>query len=110
MIIGYKGNANGSTVTIVLMGTCTGEKLKNSHRGQQKSPTGFAWGYSGSGPAALAHSILTHFAGDGIADQHFQAFKSQRIATLKKDRPFTITDVEINNFLESVGEKRQLPE
>ena len=40
--------------------TVDGEPLPASALAQKKSPDGFEWGYAGSGPAALAHSILTY--------------------------------------------------
>src|SRR5580658_956339 len=40
------------------------------------SPTGFAWGYSGSGPAQLALAILMDAAGEpALALRHYQEFK-----------------------------------
>lgn len=47
------------------------------------SPTGFNWGYEGSGPAQLALAILIELTGDAeIAQQHYQQFKSEVIAHL----------------------------
>jgi len=46
------------------------------------SPTGFEWGYGGSGPADLALSILTHWFGAETADAFYQAFKWSFIAKL----------------------------
>src|SRR5262249_10364987 len=41
------------------------------------SPTGFAWGYGGSGPAQLALALLVDATGDAeTALQHYQTFKS----------------------------------
>ena len=40
------------------------------------SPTGFEWGYGGSGPADLALNILLKATGDrDFSAQHHQAFK-----------------------------------
>lgn len=44
------------------------------------SPTGFAWGYGGSGPADTARSILWDLAGQKVADTFYQAFKWAFIA------------------------------
>ncbi|MGC9084405.1 MAG: DUF6166 domain-containing protein, partial [Anaerolineae bacterium] len=49
------------------------------------SPTGFEWGYGGSGPADLALSILRDYLGDHpeaeeIADRLYQEFKECCIA------------------------------
>lgn len=60
-----------------------------------KSPTGFEWGYGGSGPAQLALAILL----DALADiEHatrlFQAFKWAKIAGYPK-HGFVITEDEV---------------
>lgn len=39
------------------------------------SPTGFEWGYGGSGPAQLALAILAIVVGDADALANYQAFK-----------------------------------
>ena len=41
-------------------------ELDMTARARQHSPTGFAWGYGGSGPAALAHSLLTDVMGESL--------------------------------------------
>lgn len=49
------------------------------------SPTGFAWGYGGSGPAQLALAMLADATDDELARKHYQQFKSEVIAKLKHD-------------------------
>ncbi len=39
------------------------------------SPTGFAWGYGGSGPADLALNILLLYTDEEAADRLYQRFK-----------------------------------
>jgi len=46
------------------------------------SPTGFAWGYGGSGPAQLALAILMTRWPAAKALKHYQDFKWKKIATL----------------------------
>ena len=46
------------------------------------SPTGFEWGYGGSGPADLAYSILADYAGEDVADSLAVRFKEKVIARL----------------------------
>lgn len=48
------------------------------------SPTGFAWGYLGSGPAQLALAILADVTNTRQAMRHYQAFKFEKIATLPR--------------------------
>lgn len=47
------------------------------------SPTGFAWGYEGSGPAQLALAILAEVAGDDDAIRYYQDFKFDVVAALQ---------------------------
>jgi len=48
------------------------------------SPTGFAWGYGGSGPAQLAYAILRDFTGDpSTACRFHQEFKRSIIQALR---------------------------
>ncbi|SMC07946.1 hypothetical protein SAMN00768000_3543 [Sulfobacillus thermosulfidooxidans DSM 9293] len=39
------------------------------------SPTGFEWGYGGSGPADLAYALLADAVDTATADQLYQDFK-----------------------------------
>lgn len=45
------------------------------------SPTGFSWGYGGSGPAQLALAILLHLNPVAVALAAYQAFKWEFVAT-----------------------------
>lgn len=50
------------------------------------SPSGFEWGYAGSGPAQLALAILADALGDdGRALQLYQRFKSEVVAQMPAD-------------------------
>jgi hypothetical protein len=50
---------------------------------QNHSPTGFAWGYGGSGPAQLALALLCDFLGDDRAAlELYQEFKFRVVANL----------------------------
>lgn len=46
------------------------------------SPTGFSWGYGGSGPAQLALAILLELYGREWAEVNYQRFKETCIAGL----------------------------
>jgi hypothetical protein len=47
------------------------------------SPTGFEWGYGGSGPAQLALALLADATGDDAwAGAHYQDYKRQVVAQL----------------------------
>jgi hypothetical protein len=62
------------------------------------SPTGFAWGYGGSGPAQLALALLLDATGDAdLARAHYQTFKRECIAGWKEQ--WTITAQEMRAFV-----------
>jgi len=55
-------------------------------------PTGFAWGYGGSGPAQLAYAILRDYGlPREVAFRLYQDFKWDVIAKLPQDEPFVVT-------------------
>ncbi len=47
-----------------------------------KSPTGFSWGYGGSGPAQLALALLADAIGEKEALELYQDFKRDFVAVL----------------------------
>lgn len=52
------------------------------------SPTGFEWGYGGSGPAQLAPAILLDYTGDeNIALEHYMRFKDEVVSRLECTAP-----------------------
>jgi uncharacterized protein DUF6166 len=59
------------------------------------SPTGFSWGYGGSGPSQLALALLAHVCGDEIARAHYQQFKLDVIARLPGEQPWELTEEHI---------------
>jgi hypothetical protein len=65
------------------------------------SPTGFEYGYAGSGPAQLALAILRDHTGDPEQTLRlYQRFKFERIATIPQQaESFEITSEEIDQWL-----------
>ena len=60
--------------------------LKPSQQLRNHSPSGYEWGYEGSGPAQLALAILLDFVGDEeVALNNYQAFKTEFIASLSHE-------------------------
>ncbi|MCU4744660.1 DUF6166 domain-containing protein [Halobacteria archaeon AArc-m2/3/4] len=52
------------------------------------SPTGFEWGYNGSGPAQLALAILLDYTDDeGVALEHYMRFKDEVVSRLECTAP-----------------------
>ena len=62
------------------------------------SPTGFSWGYYGSGPAQLALAILVDHAGHDTALKYYQQFKCQFVAGW--DKAWIISSHEIDAWIE----------
>ncbi|MDP9439574.1 MAG: hypothetical protein M3P49_12675 [Actinomycetota bacterium] len=84
------------------------------------SPTGFAWGYSGSGPADLALSILADAlwerprpedlrVGRSLASQHHQDYKRACIAPLAGDASFSIRAEDVEAWLIARGVDASMP-
>ena len=65
------------------------------------SPSGYEWGYAGSGPAQLALAILLDFSGDEeVALNNYQMFKTQFIANFsQEDAQWRIVGNDIAAFL-----------
>jgi hypothetical protein len=60
------------------------------------SPTGFEWGYGGSGPAQLALALIADALGDDhIALRLHQSYKLRVIAKLPRARPWRLTQTEV---------------
>lgn len=56
------------------------------------SPTGFSWGYGGSGPAQLALAILSHALNcDERAEELYQAFKDDVVSQLDQNKFWRLT-------------------
>lgn len=71
------------------------------------SPTGFSWGYGGSGPAQLALALLTDALGEPeLAERHYQAFKWAYVSRWTEF--WTTTAPEIRDFVTTLemGEQR----
>lgn len=66
------------------------------------SPSGFEWGYAGSGPAQLALALLAdHFGHPTKALVYYQEFKFAVVARLKRDG-WRLTSKEIQHAIEQL--------
>lgn len=63
------------------------------------SPTGFAWGYNGSGPAQLALAILAYQYDDKTAMRYYQSFKERVITQFDKDKNWSLTTKQIEEVV-----------
>ena len=96
----YEGLREGHVVTVTV-----GERRLNPRLDLwNHSPTGFEWGYGGSGPAQLALAILAdHCGNDEQALNFYQRFKWAVIAELPH-RSWTLTSQEIDRVLQKLLE------
>jgi hypothetical protein len=69
-----------------------------------KSPTGFNWGYGGSGPAQLAHEICRQLYGLETANLVFQDFKWTFISSIQGDSFDMVLDLKVFNNAHGLGE------
>jgi len=79
------------------------------------SPTGFEWGYYGSGPSQLAYAILHHYfvKGKGLTGKRahekavdlYMEFKRNVVGSLPHDT-WDMNEKEIDTYLEFVSEQR----
>ena len=99
-------NGEEKDVDRFVVNVATGKKLDlaASLKIVNHSPTGFCWGYAGSGPAQLALAmLLDYFNGDRErALAIYQDFKFKVIARLPMDSDFTITDREIETAISEI--------
>jgi len=82
------------------------------------SPTGFAWGYWGSGPAQLSFALIADALVSSIEEKHpelrasvltrarnpalYQTFKQQVVGTWPREEPFEITDSQVLHDVEEI--------
>ena len=102
----YEGRRQGYAVIVTVNGRPLNPRLDLYNH----SPTGFEWGYCGSGPAQLALAILAdHLGDDEQALNLHQRFKWAVIAELPH-REWILTSEDIERVLQSLWEREPLLE
>jgi hypothetical protein len=95
----YEGQRTWRAVEVTVNGRPLNPRLDLRNH----SPTGFEWGYCGSGPAQLALAILADYlVNDEQALDFYQRFKWAVIAELPK-RGWTLTDEQIRRTIQSLA-------
>ena len=91
----YQGRREGHTVTV----TVDGRPLNPRFDLWNHSPTGFEWGYGGSGPTQLALALLADCLNDGDqALSLYQEFKFRIVASLPH-RGWMLTSEQIRSAI-----------
>ena len=97
----YEGCRQGYAVDVTVNGHPLNPRLDLWNH----SPTGFEWGYCGSGPAQLALALLAdHLTDDEQALVFYQRFKWVVVVELPKRR-WTLTSNEIDAALQRIREQ-----
>ena len=94
----YEGRREGHAVVVTVNDRPLNPRLDLWNH----SPTGFEWGYGGSGPAQLALALLAdHFADKEQALRLYQSFKFAVVVKLPK-KGWTLTSDQIRQVLQSL--------
>jgi hypothetical protein len=102
----YEGRREGYAVIV----TVDGRRLNPRFDLWNHSPTGFEWGYAGSGPAQVALAILAdHCDNDELALNLYQRFKWAVVAGWPH-RGWKLTSGEIDQVLHTLREHEPLLE
>ena len=81
--------------------TVDGEPLDYRYDLLSASPSGFEWGYGGSGPAQLAIAILAHAYDDAVAGDLYQRFKREIVSELPEEG-WTLTKQDLDTWRREV--------
>jgi hypothetical protein len=91
------GAGSGSGPALVTVSDARGTRpLRHEMR---HSPTGFSWGYAGSGPADLARSLLADYLGYVPEPGVYQRFKVAVVANIPIGEAWTLNGSEIAAWL-----------
>ena len=78
-----------------------GEPLDYRYDLLSASPSGFEWGYGGSGPAQLAIATLAHAYDDAVAGDLYQRFKREVVSELPEEG-WTLTKQDLDAWRRGV--------
>lgn len=80
--------------------------LDPRHDLRNHSPTGFNWGYGGSGPAQFALALLADCLTDKLALANYQQFKFEVIGNVAQSERFVITSTAIRAWFDTFAGDR----
>ena len=108
MTAGYSGHRAGGHVVAVnkIADDGTPSPLPPRHDLINHSPTGFEWGYGGSGPAQLALAILAdHLKDEAWAILLHHDFKAQVIAHLDGGKDWAMSSAYVASIVHRLGKR-----
>ena len=99
----FGSRATGAAnVGVVDLETKCASSLEPGYRHVKHSPTGFEWGYGGSGPAQLAFALLLDFfESPSEAMLYYQDFKWKVIAKIRTDE-WDLTEEDILTAVQEI--------
>ena len=101
----FRGHRTGDGRAIVAVHDADGRKsyaLSPRYDLRDHSPTGFEWGYAGSGPAQLALAMVAFATGDdGLAQASYQLFKDHVIARLDRDTAWSMPVADVAELVKA---------
>lgn len=71
------------------------------------SPGGFAWGYTGSGPAQLALAMCAHLVDAGTALQVYQEVKRDLVATIPMESSWELSEAQVRAAIDRASAAMQ---
>jgi hypothetical protein len=102
----YEGHRQGYVVIV----TVDGRRLNPRFDLWNHSPTGFEWGYGGSGPAQLALAILADHCGDDKQALNFYHRFKWKVVAEFPHRCWSLTSGDIDHALQMLREAEPLLE
>ncbi len=106
----YNGEAEGRSWDVFVGSGHSRQKLPPRLDVRNHSPTGFAWGYGGSGPAQLALALLLYEYGDEElerVERIYQLFKFRVIDRLPQDEDWKLTSDQIREIVDELEGERE---
>lgn len=108
-VVGFRGFvARDATYRVVVVHDDGAERVLSQERPDHAplhSPTGFSWGYGGSGPATLARCILREYLGFEPSRALYQRFKGAVVARWSQDRGWTLSVAELDAWLRATPDE-----
>jgi hypothetical protein len=102
----YEGKRQGYVVSV----TVDGRRLNPRFDLWNHSPTGFEWGYNGSGPAQLALAILADHCGNNEQALNFYHRFKWAVVARFPHRSWRLTSGQIDLLLQKLRESEPLLE